>query len=309
VQTIDIDAAGTVLGPETIVDAENCSSRDDGTITRRPGLWSYHVGLNTTGSALEALPLTTNEVLGLKQFDRVKNAGNRSTIYLAKVDDYIVGSRYGRIFDLKIHSGLGAQAIPDFTEVYHSGERRQYLVVCSNDDKFVPHYWDGTVNTDLTDFEYMKRLEGSGYQAFSVFHNNRLYMAGGADPYRVIFSDDQDFLNFGGGGFFVLNPQFGRITGFFKTFYGELIIGQERAISQVSADNTRAQPISTEVGLANNRCAVQIGNDFLFIGTDGQVHSLATTDRFGDILTGAKSHRVYRQFDEGPLGGVLVRRG
>lgn len=303
---IDIDAAGTMLGPSAFVDVWNCFAKDDGTLTRRSGLSTYHDAFDASGSALNGLGLSEMPVQGLWQFDRVTDARGTSSLFLAKVGDYLIGSRYGLRFDQKIAQHLGATSVPDLVEVYDVREHRRYVVICTNDRGWQPSYWSGRLTPSVSSYDvppwgYFTALEGVGYQEFGVFHNRRLFLAGG-DPFQVIYSAVDDFRDFANGGAFLANPEFGKVTGFFRTYYGELLLGQERAISRIYGDPpVGANVVVTQIGLANNRGSVHIGNDQLFVGTDGHIYSLGTTQQFGDLLFSRMSGKLYRQFGEGPL--------
>lgn len=294
--------------------SRNIHFTDVGTVTKRPGLLSHHVKMDdSTGPILAEAP-PDYALGGLYGFRPTHNTGFESNIYVAKVNDYLVASQFGRNYDIPLAKGLGDKSHQAyFQEVYLDSARTRYLIVGSSNANFPISYWKGWPVTsgqsyDHSDWAFLRRvpwIDGTGYQ-FTVEHNQRLFVAGLGTT--VLYSQSGNFLE--SAGQILLEPRWGRVTGFLPTYYGELLVGQERAISKVVFDTNPSSPtaglpvaaetITTEYGLVGPNASARLGNDVVFMNTKGQITTVATTDRFGSLETGLLSKGVFRRFDDMP---------
>lgn len=309
-QFVDLEVSAGTVSHTSWRDARNVMYLDDGTPTRRLGLSSEHIRFDFAGQIVQQESPDTYAVGGLHQFDRIRTSRSRGRTFLAKVDEFLVGSNFGDEFNIPLGRGLGDSSFyADFTTFYRTADSRNLCIVMSDFEDFAPAYWTGNSskwNNEAGDYPkwgFLRPIEQLTDGRFSTEHNGRLFVAA-QDGVRVYYSAPNDPLDFFNGGFVEVNHRFGDVTGFFETFYGEFFIGQERAIQRVTfdanGDIASLVPLTTEVGLVNNRCTAQVGSDIYFLGSKGQVHTLQTTQRFGDLLTGAHSQRVYKRFERLP---------
>lgn len=310
-QYVDLEASAGTLPPDAWIASRNVQHRDDGTPERRDGFYSYHGRMDAAGSPIMTEPDPPSEfpILGLHQFTRFRNTQRYPKSYfVAKIGQYLMGSRYGNDFtETPLVKGLGTNSIPDFTEFYRDADLRNYLIVMTDDPDFSPRYWGGehsqwgTGSGHTAKWDFFTEIPGLPSGRFATTHNGRLYVAS-QEGTLIYYSVAGDFLDFSGigSGQLALDPTFGRVTGFFPTYYGELVIGQEQAIQRLSFSSgipAALAPITTELGLINNRSVAQIGQDLVFFSTKGKLHSLATTDRFGDLVQGELTQTVIERFD------------
>lgn len=307
---IDLGASAGVLGPNAWSVSRNVMYRDDGTPTRRDGLRSTHIKFDNSGDVVQAESPDNYEVLGLTAYTRIRNTKSRfARFFVAKIDQYLVGSRVGEEFNIPLASGLGVRSVADFTPVYRSEDKQMHLVVMTEDEDFAPLHWNGSVaewnanDGDFAKWGFMSEFDELPSGRFAVVHNNFLFVAA-QDGQTIYQSAGLDFLDFDGGWTFVTDPRFGKVTGFFPTFYGELIIGQEYGIMRTGFGEdggiSYLLPLSTEIGLMNNQSTAQIGGDLYYRDSRGQVRSLSTTDKFGDLITGAQSSTMFTRFAKQP---------
>lgn len=307
-QFVDLQASAGSLPDDAWVRARNVSYRDDNTPERRPGFYSYHPRLDIAGGVLatESPAPTELPVKGLFEFMRYRNTGRFPVrMFIANAGDYLLGSQYGQAFDIPLAKGIGVNHAPDFTAFFRDADLKNYLVVMSTNPNFPPSYWSGGAarwdSASAEKWGYLKPIPGLPSGRFSTLHNGRLFVASqdGSTIFYSVAGDLLDFVSVGAGSFAV-DPNFGRCTGFFDTFYGELLIGQEGAIQRGQFTDgvlTALAPVTTEVGLMNNRCTAQIGQDQVYMGSKGKLQSIATTDRFGDLVQGELTQSVTRRFD------------
>lgn len=304
---VDLDEAGGTIGMEAWARSRNVHYTDVGTVTRRPGLRARHIPLNDSTLPLLAESPASYAVGGLYHFRVTHNVpGTGANLYLAKVDQYLVASQFGVAYDIPVAKGLGGSGHQAyFSEAYVNAENRRYLIVGSSNPQYGLSYWSGTVLTsgqsyDPADWGFLSKIPWVplGYQ-FAVEHNQRLFVAG-VGPV-VLYSQAGDFRSLGGQ--IIMDPRWGRVTGFLPTYYGELIVGQERAVSRVQFTSglpSGATTITTEAGLVGPNASAMIGNDIVYMNTKGQVTTVGTTDRFGSLETQVLSAPVFRRFDDLP---------
>jgi len=118
---------------------------------------------------------------------------------------------------------------------------------------------------------------------------NRLWLAGDEDhPSRITFSGVNDFEDWSTvtGGFIEVEKDDGqRITGM-HAYQGDLIVYKERGIYRVTGAGIDSvftlSPISRTIGCTSHHTIQNVLNDQYFCSEVG-VHSLLTTDKFGDL--------------------------
>lgn len=306
---VDLEASAGVLPPQAWARSRNVMWRDDGTPTKRHGFHTHHDSFDSHAILTSESP-ASYAVTGLYEHECVRNTGASFKLLLAKVGDFLVGSFFGKNWGVPLAKGLGDQNVyPSFTSFNRDDDGLNYLIVMSSAPTFEPSFWRGTHAKwssgagEVPKWGFLERIEELPDGHFAVEHNRRLYVAS-ADGFTIFYSAAGDPLNFVQGGQIRVRRDFGKLTGFFRTYYGSLIVGQTRAISRVEFDGfglpSSFTPISTEVGLVNHRCTAQVGSDLIFLGTRGRLQTVGTTERFGDLLVGALGAEVKRRFESMP---------
>jgi hypothetical protein len=310
---VDLDVSATVMGPQAWQEARNVVYRDDGTSTRRPGLVSHHLLLNAIGTPMDDDLATDYAVNGLFEYRRLRNIpGKMARIFIMKVGNHLLASRWGNDFDIPLAKDLGGrQYVPSFAEAWQESTRSRILIVCTDYEGFRPHYWNGNLSPfgsaagEVDHWTFLERIKEVPNGMFCRVHNGRLFVAD-PDGMTVWYSAVNEPLDFTFGGFFETDPEFGRITGFFPTYYGELFIGTERAILRVSFGSglnptpQTSYPLTTEQGLMSHNAAARVGNEIMYLSTKAQVSGLYATERFGDIRFQQTSYPVFRRMGNMP---------
>lgn len=296
----NLETAAGVMPLDAWVDVRNAFYRDDGTPERRAGFYSYHRQLDEAGSILETESPASYVVNGLHEFTILRNTQRfPRRLFVAKVDEFCVASHYGDSFDIPLARGLGdASHYPDFTTFYRTADRQNYLIVMTTEPEFKPSFWNGKVSAwgsgagHHAKWGFLDPIEQLPSGRFSIEHNRRLFVAS-QDGTTVYYSAADDPFDFVNGGQFAVDINHGSLTGFFQTFYGELLIGQAGAIQKLVFDGLglpqSLTPLTTEIGLVNGNSVAHIGGDIVYMASDGEVRIVQTTDRFGDLLPGTLS--------------------
>lgn len=122
-------------------------------------------------------------------------------------------------------------------------------------------------------------------------HKRRLWGAGDNNfPSRLYFSEEanEELWNpLDGGGFIDVEPDDGqKITGIGPSFQGDLIVYKQRGIFRIQGSGPSSFALVSihqgPIGAAAHQTIRNVGNDQYFVSKIG-IHSLLTTDRFGDL--------------------------
>ena len=122
-------------------------------------------------------------------------------------------------------------------------------------------------------------------------HANRIWGTGNPlDPSRVYFSEQNSstlWAEVDGGGSFQVEPNDGqRATGLGPSFHGDLVIYKGQGIYRITGTSplnfALDQIHAGVIGCVSHRTIKNVGNDQYFVSKFG-VHSLVTTQRFGDL--------------------------
>lgn len=130
------------------------------------------------------------------------------------------------------------------------------------------------------------------FPSFGLIHEGRLWGGGNnGDPHRIYYSaidDHEDFLN---GGSLPIYPGVGEALVGGVSFKGALILFKyPRGIylvitSDPSPSGWRVEELSTAVGTVSQHTIIRIDNDVLYLDDVGNIHSLASTNKHGDVQT------------------------
>jgi hypothetical protein len=143
---------------------------------------------------------------------------------------------------------------------------------------------------------------------FGAEHQTRLWLAGDRrNPLRAYYSGDRQpnvwfapaqnsisnrFDTQINAGYLEVPGRRGdEITAIWGDYYGQLLIFTKRAVYRVTGSGTSSyaiQTVSQDVGCINELSVTQVGNDIWFLSNEG-VHSLATSEKFGDLIKGFAS--------------------
>lgn len=258
---------GTVIVPY-LLNAENCIFEESGA-PRKIG------GLDKVNSAeLESGAL----VMGIADYWRQGTSftpTQRRVIHVGttiKQDD--ADGNFNDIF-----TGLEAGVVPDYTQFNDD------LIIASDSTMDVPRVTDGSTHANLA---------GTPPNfSFSVVHRNRVWASGVAtDPSGLYYSaaeDHEDWVGVGSG-LLQIDPNDGdRITGL-AVYRKALIIfkgpnkGSIHRLTGTDPNTFSLEPfVSRGLGSVNHRTIFYFRDDVGFMWSDGTIHSLNATERFGDF--------------------------
>jgi len=186
-----------------------------------------------------------------------------------------------------LFTGLETDKIPAYAVL------EDLLVMASDSNTDVPKSWDGTT---------AQNLAGSPSNfAFVVEHNNRLW-AGGvvAKPSRLYYSalgNGADWTG-AGSGQIDISPSDGDVLTGLAAHKGDLwvfkgpyagSIHRIQGTAPTGSDPFRRKNFIRGLGAVNHNSIFRFKDDLGYMWSDGSIHSLATTDRFGDYADAALS--------------------
>lgn len=126
--------------------------------------------------------------------------------------------------------------------------------------------------------------------SMSVVYAGRLWVAGDpSNPARLYYSDLNDPTGGYASNLFDIDPFEGSEITALAVFRGRLVIfkgptnGSIHILSGRTPSTFSLDEFSDSVGCAGPNALTEFSNDVMFYGTDGQMHSLATTQKFGDF--------------------------
>lgn len=204
-----------------------------------------------------------------------------------------------------IFTGLVADSIP-----HYSTFENQVIIAQTGSD--VPKVSDGNTHEDLP--------AGTPNFSFSEQHKLRQWAAGvpGA-PSTLFYSaqeDPTDWTGEGSGDIAIAPGDGDRITAI-ASHRDELFVfkgPQKGSIRRISGSApTGDDPfavnefIPTGLGAVGQRTIFRFGNDLGFMWSDGSVHSLNTTERFGDFLETSLSRPLNKWLRGKVTGSALAR--
>lgn len=202
----------------------------------------------------------------------------------------------------EITSGLSTGAPMDF--ITFDG----LLIGCNGEDP--PKKWEG--NGEVTNLGgWAPEISGlsPGNPSICEVFNNRIVFSGDSNyPSMIYLSEQEDPENFTpsegatSAGAIQVSPGDGqRITGLKNMFLPltneeVLVIFKEQStylLIGTDADNFTLQKLSDEFGAVNSHCAIEVGNELLFLSREG-ITALSTATSQGNISTGFISHKIQR---------------
>ncbi|MCP4900124.1 MAG: hypothetical protein GY906_24400 [bacterium] len=278
---IDIapDRAGIVKLP-FLVDADNVIYELDGGPHKAPGTTKVNSSGLESGATIRGIfDYWITGTGGSATQHRIMHVGTK-----IKKDD--ADGSFSDIF-----SGVDNTAVPSYAIL-------EDLLVIADDANSAPKSWDGTT---------AQNLAGSPPNfAFVVEHKNRLWAAGvDANASRLYYSAllDPDNWTGAGSGEINISPSDGdRITGLAShqnsllVFKGPYKGSIQRIIGTAPTGGDAFERLDyiKGIGSVNHNAIFRFGADLGFMWSDGTIHSLNATERFGDFEEAALTKPIHR---------------
>ena len=263
-------------------------------LTRATNVLYDHIGsrqkrggilyLNETSAA----PLESsgsNTIMGMFDFKKISTTGVETRVLVCHSD--------GKIYKMDDFDGswdsisLGPFTVDipvDYAVLRQAATTVDTLIMANGEE--TPQTWnqDSTGTSDLGDAPV-----AGFYPAYIESHRSRLFAAGVPSyPYRVYYSaaykyndwttvDDAGYLD-------VIDRLGSKVTGLHGGFFGYLIIFTEESAYQLAGSSITDFVLTPlfNIGTISNASVVQVGNDLYFVSSKG-IHSLQTTDKYGDV--------------------------
>jgi hypothetical protein len=143
------------------------------------------------------------------------------------------------------------------------------------------------------------------YPSVIETHKYRLWAAGVPSyPYRVFFSAAykwNDWYTASDAGYVdIIDPQGGKIIALVGNYYDYLVVFTEYSVGVItgsSYSDFAYKPLITGIGAINQASIIPYGNDIFFVSQKG-IHSIATTEKYGDIRETYLSAAIQDDFDD-----------
>lgn len=250
-----------------LLDAENAVFELDGGPHKCPG--TTQLNATTLGA--------TSPVKGVFDYWRQGTGGSPAQRVVAHSDTRVVYDSGGGTMT-NLATGLVEGAVPQYS-VFDD------ILLLTNDAVAdVPRSWDQTT---------FQNLAGTPPNfSFSIPHRNRHFGAGVLSlPSRLYYSvslDPEDWAGAGSGSIDILPNDGDMITAIASHRSGDLIVfkgpykGSIHRVTGSSSSDFAVTPIAFGVGAAWQNTVFTFGDDLGWVSPRGTVHSLATTERFGD---------------------------
>ena len=283
-----------ILNPKSIISATNVLYDQVGSRKKRGGLLYLNEtsGTETSGS---------NTVMGIFDFKKIDSLGGETRKILTHLD--------GKIFKIDSFDGtldnisnrqLSIDKPADYAVLRKADTTTDSVIMVNGSE--IPQVWDqdSTTVSDLTggptDIDF--------YPSCIETHNFRLWAAGVPSyPYRVFFSagfKHDDWNTAEDAGYIDVIDSIGsRVTGLAGNYYSYIVVFLEESIHIISGStytDYAVSPIITNMGAVNNAGIVPFGNDIFFVSSKG-IHSLSTTQKYGDILETYLSAPIQESFN------------
>ena len=178
----------------------------------------------------------------------------------------------------QLTTGLVAGAVPNFNAF-------DDLLIFANDAVAdVPKSWDGTTWQNLAgtppNFSFSVNHVGHVFAAGDKVNKSKLSWCVPFDP--------EDWTGSGSGDIFIDPNDGDEITGIMSYKQRLLVFkgpnkGSIHLITGTSSDNFAHIPLQTGISCVGQNSLFRMGDDVVFLWSDGHLYSLAATDKFGDF--------------------------
>lgn len=266
---------GTDLQLPWLNKAENIAYTLDGRITSAPGTTIPTTAFGTIPFPVRSLVAGDTLIRGLSSYTLT---GSAATTIFSVGEDFFE------------HDGSSLSRIA--TEVYPFANSSNVcfsqfgdLLLIAQEGAVAPQSWDGTTFQSLA----------GGPAAFAVTHKHRGRQWGAntsSNPSRLYYSvagNPEDWIGAGSGSIDVDPGDGDSITGIYS-WQGELIIfkGSDNLsiyrLSGSTSSDFALVPFTKNISAANQQSIFQYNDDLFFWSPYGSLHSLKTTDRYGDFV-------------------------
>lgn len=239
---------------------------------------------NSIRSVGGALLATTEEAYGpISAILPVAGGNNKPDFYTAHELRGLIGWRLGtgteeatyvHQFPVTVPTGLDAE--------WSVSEFEGYTIIATDDINLRPLF--------ITDDTYTHLASGEPNFSIMTTYAGRMWAAGdAANPSRLYYSNLNDPTQGYASNFFDIDPFEGSEITALVMFRDTLFIfkgpldGSIHTLSGKTPSTFALKEFSKSVGCSGPNATTEFGNDVLFFGSDGQIHSLATTQNFGDF--------------------------
>jgi hypothetical protein len=277
-----------------LVDAENVLFELDGGPRKVGGASKLNSSAVASGAVITGVyDYWQQGSAGTPRRKRVIHAG---TVIMSDNDDGVFAN---------IFTGMTSGAIPSYSTF------DDLLIIASDAPGDVPKQWDQVTAQDLA---------GSPPNfAFSCMHKNRQWAAGDVThPSRLYYSinaDPTDWVGAGSGSIDIDISDGDMITGIVSHMNNLFVFkgpnkGSIHLISGSSPTGTDAyarQTFCRGLGAAWNNAIFSYGNDIGFVSQYGSIHSLATTQNFGNFVEASLSRPINIGWIQGHLNYNRLR--
>jgi len=272
----DAPNTGVMLLP-FLSKAQNVVFTLNGGIQTMPGTTAFN------GATLGA----SSTVKGIYDYWRQGTTGSATQKVVAHVDSRIVAADLSDGIFSNIATGLVSGAVPAYATF------DDLLILSSDASADVPKSWDQTT---------FQTLAGSPPNfSFSASHKNRMWGAGDmAHPSRLSYSvnlNPEDWAGLGSGSIDI-DPSDGDAIVGIVSFGDDLWVfkgpnkGSIHRVTGASVTDFALVVFKRGITAAYHNSIFTLPNDLGFVSPHGTVHSLATTDRFGDYTQSALSFPI-----------------
>jgi hypothetical protein len=283
--SVSVDQSGRCEIP-WMAEVENAEFEVDGSIHKVGGV------TNLTSSALES---ATTHVRGIYDFWKQGTAGSPVQKRFVHVGTKVKMDDADAVF-ADVYTGLDQGSIP-----HYSTFEGQIIIAQSGND--MPMYSDGVTHSTFA--------SPTPNFAFSESHKLRMWAAGSdAAPSTLFYSAQEDPTDWtgAGSGDIAISPGDGDKITAIASHRNELFVfkgpyhGSIHRISGSAPEGddafARNDFVPYGLGAVGQRSIFRFGNDLGFMWSDGSVHSLNTTERFGDFLEASLSRPINRWLRE-----------
>lgn len=276
-----------ILNAKALVTATNVLYDHVGVRKKRGGLlFLSESSLYEESSGSESSGPQT--VTGMFDFRKIATTGAETRTLVVNANDktYKMDELDGSFDDISSEDyAFNSDNLIDYAVLRKANTTTDTLIIVNGED--VPHIWDQDSTTTT-------RLTGTPtgvdfYPSCIESHKNRLWAAGvPSRPYRVYYSVEgkHDDWNSSGSGYIdIVDSRGNKVTGLAGNYYDFLVTFTEGSIFTISgssSDDFAASPLIQGVGAINNNSIVPFANDIFFVSNKG-IHSLVTTEQYGDI--------------------------
>jgi len=286
-----------------ILDAKNLTKADNvlydqiGTRIKRGGmLYLNESSMAPTESS------GSNTVMGIYDYRKLAADGAATRKLIAHAD--------GKVYKMDDFDGtwddISSGALPltvdvpvDYAILRKADTTVDTLIMVNGQE--TPQTWN---QSDTTISELSGTPSGVDfYPSVIEFHNSRLFVSGVPSyPYRVYYSaayKHDDWNTVDDAGYVDIIDSFGsKVVGLKGGYFGYLLVFSEQSISRISGSSILDFSTNAlfEIGAVSNASIVRAGNDIYWVSEKG-IHSLSTTEKYGDILGAYISAPIQKDFN------------